>query len=79
MTTLCGCQSPSVTEPQREGGARQGFPEANEMSFGGSLRSVTEGECATLSLYKRYRNAGSSTRLRRERDVLLAKLAPLAA
>jgi len=20
MTTLCGCQSPSVTEPQREGG-----------------------------------------------------------
>ena len=28
---------------REEGGTRQGFPEANEMSFGGSLRSVTEG------------------------------------
>ena len=46
MTTLYGCQSPSVTEPQREGGTRLGFPEANEMSFGGSQRSVTEGACA---------------------------------
>ena len=27
----------------RGGGTRQGFPEANEMSFGGSLGSVTEG------------------------------------
>ena len=34
-----------------EGGTRQGFPEANEMSFGGSLRSVTEGARATLDLY----------------------------
>ena len=33
---------------REEGGTRQGFPEANEMSFGGSLRSVTEGACATL-------------------------------
>jgi len=45
------CQNPSVTEQQREGGTRQGFPEANEMSFGGSLRSVTEGACVTLDLY----------------------------
>ena len=30
------------------GGTRQGFPEANEMSFGGSLRCVTEGACVTL-------------------------------
>ncbi len=27
----------------RGAGSRQGFPEANEMSFGGSLRSETEG------------------------------------
>ena len=33
---------------REEGDTRQGFPEANEMSFGGSLRSVTEGACATL-------------------------------
>ena len=46
-----GMQSPSVTEPKRDGGARQGFPEANEMSFGGSLRSVTEGARVTLALY----------------------------
>jgi len=32
---------------REEGGTRQGFPEANEMSFGGSLRSVTEGARAT--------------------------------
>lgn len=36
---------------REEGGTRQGFPEANEMSFGGSLRSVTEGARATLDLY----------------------------
>ena len=36
---------------REEGGTRQGFPEANEMSFGGSLRSVTEGARATLNLY----------------------------
>ena len=34
---------------REEGGTRQRFPEANEMSFGGSLRSVTEGACATLT------------------------------
>ena len=34
---------------REEGGTRQGFPEANEMSFGGSLRSVTEGARATLN------------------------------
>ena len=33
---------------REEGGTRQGFPEANEMSFGGSLRSVTEGARVTL-------------------------------
>ena len=32
---------------REEGGTRQGFPEANEMSFGGSLRSVTEGARVT--------------------------------
>jgi len=42
---------------REEGGRRQGFPEANEMSFGGSLRSVTEGARATLNLYGLYRNA----------------------
>ena len=36
---------------REEGGTRQGFPEANEMSFGGSLRSVTEGACVNLDLY----------------------------
>ena len=36
---------------REEGGTRQGFPEANEMSFGGSLRSVTEGARVTLNLY----------------------------
>lgn len=36
---------------REEGGTRQGFPEANEMSFGGSLRSVTEGARVTLDLY----------------------------
>ena len=36
---------------REEGGTRQGFPEAIEMSFGGSLRSVTEGAHATLDLY----------------------------
>ena len=36
---------------REEGGTRQGFPEANEMSFGGSLRSVTEGARVTLGLY----------------------------
>ena len=35
---------------REKGGTRQGFPETNEMSFGGSLRSVTEGACVTLSL-----------------------------
>ena len=33
---------------REEGGTRQGFPESNEMSFGGSLRSVTEGARVTL-------------------------------
>ena len=33
---------------REEGGTRQGFPEANEMSFGGSLRSVTEGARVTV-------------------------------
>ena len=33
---------------REEGGTRQGFPEVNEMSFGGSLRSVTEGARVTL-------------------------------
>ena len=33
---------------REEGGTRQGFPKANEKSFGGSLRSVTEGACATF-------------------------------
>ena len=37
---------------REEGGTRQGFPEANEMSFGGSLRCVTEGDRATLSFRK---------------------------
>ena len=36
---------------REEGGTRQGFPEANEMSFGGSLRSVAEGARVTLDLY----------------------------
>ena len=36
---------------REEGGTRQGFPEASELSFGGSLRSVTEGARATLNLY----------------------------
>ena len=40
-----------TTLPLGGGGTRQGFPEANEMSFGGSLRSVTEGARATLNLY----------------------------
>ena len=35
---------------REEGGTRQGFPEANEMSFWGSLRCVTEGACVTLNL-----------------------------
>ena len=51
---------------REEGGTRQGFPEANEMSFGGSLRSVTEGARVTLVFNKFYRNALSLTRLRRE-------------
>ena len=51
---------------REEGGTRQGFPEANEMSFGGSLRSVTEGACVTLALNRFYCNALSLTRLRRE-------------
>ena len=37
---------------REEGGTRQGFPEANEMSFGGSLRCVTEGDRATLGFRK---------------------------
>ena len=41
----------SITFLREEGGTRQGFPEANEMSFGGSLRSVTEGARVTLALY----------------------------
>ena len=36
---------------REEGGTRQGFPEANEMSFGGSLRCVTEGARVTLDLH----------------------------
>ena len=36
---------------REEGGTRQGFPEANEMSFWGSLRCVTEGARVTLALY----------------------------
>ena len=51
---------------REEGGTRQGFPEANEMSFGGSLRSVTEGARATFSLRGFYSYALSLTRLRRE-------------
>ena len=51
---------------REEGGTRQGFPEANEMSLGGSLRSVTEGARVTLGLNLFYRNALSFTRLRRE-------------
>ena len=51
---------------REEGGTRQGFPEANEMSFGGSLRSVTEGAHATLTLYKLYGNEFSLSRLRRQ-------------
>ena len=46
------------------GGTRQGFPEANEMSFWGSLRGVTEGARATLTLYKLYGNAFSLSRPR---------------
>ena len=49
---------------REEGGTRQGFPEANEMSFGGSLRSVTEGACVTLNLDKLYSNALSLSQLR---------------
>ena len=49
---------------REEGGTRQGFPEANEMSFGGSLRSVMEGACVTLSLDKLYSNALSLSQLR---------------
>ena len=48
------------------GGTRQGFPEANKMSFGGSLRSVTEGARVTLSLSEFYCNALSLSRLRRQ-------------
>ncbi len=44
--------------------ARLGFPEANEMSFGGSLRSVTEGACVTLGLDKSYCIALSLSQLR---------------
>jgi len=51
---------------REEGGTRQGFPEANEMSFGGSLRSVTEGACVILGLYELHCDALSLTRLRRE-------------
>ena len=45
---------------------RKEFPKANEMSFGGSLRSVTEGARVTLALHRFYCNALSLTRLRRE-------------
>ena len=43
-------EKPSSEMPSASGcgGTRQGFPEANEMSFGGSLRSVTEGARVTL-------------------------------
>ena len=44
---------------REEGGTRQGFPEANEMSFGGSLRSVTEGECESFfTVAVRYTHQG---------------------
>ena len=51
---------------REEGGTRQGFPEANEMSFGGSLRSVTEGARVTLNLDILHCNAFSLSRLRRQ-------------
>ena len=51
---------------REEGGTRQGFPEANEMSFGGSLRSVTEGARVTLDLFYLHCNALSLSRLRRQ-------------
>ena len=63
---LCYNGSSKKAFLREEGGTRQGFPEANEMSFGGSLRSVTEGARVTLVFNKFYRNALSLTRLRRE-------------
>ena len=47
---LCYNQISKKAFLREEGGTRQGFPEANEKSFGGSLRSVTEGACVTLYL-----------------------------
>ena len=47
---------------------RQGFPEANEMSFGGSPRSVTEGARVTLGVCKLYCNALSPSRPRQAAD-----------
>ena len=41
---LYGCAGYNESLPcVKGGGSRQGFPETNEMSFGGSLRSETEG------------------------------------
>ena len=56
----------SIAFLREEGGTRQGFPEANEMSFGGSLRSVTKRARVTSLFREFYRNALSLTRLRRE-------------
>ena len=51
--------------PPRGRGTAAGFPEANEVSFGGS-RDAVEGACGTVRQNSFHRNAFSLSRLRRQ-------------